>query len=281
MKINYDIEKITKILHDLHLITELTLGFWDNNMNLLVTYPEEQSDFCRRIRAKDNGLGSCLECDRIILKQCALTNAVCTKICHAGLCDSALPLNYNGKLLGFITFGQQINDSLNPPAYEEVVRLVSWLDVDTEELAAGYAALPHYDSERLSAVTAIIEACIQHTIISKSVSVKNEELHESISDYIQKNLSDPKLSYKTIAKQFHISKSALYNLFNRYFGSSVNSYVEFARMKSAKAALADTDKSILEVAIGVGIADQNYFSRCFKKQFGVSPTKYRKNSRTN
>lgn len=281
MKINYDIEKITKILHDLHLITELTLGFWDNNMNLLVTYPEEQSDFCRRIRAKDNGLGSCLECDRIILKQCALTNAVCTKICHAGLCDSALPLNYNGKLLGFITFGQQINDSLNPPAYEEVVRLVSWLDVDTEELAAGYAALPHYDSERLSAVTAIIEACIQHTIISKSVSVKNEELHESISDYIQKNLSDPKLSYKTIAKQFHISKSALYNLFNRYFGSSVNSYVEFARMECAKAALADTDKSILEVAIGVGIADQNYFSRCFKKQFGVSPTKYRKSSRTN
>ena len=281
MKINYDIEKIGKILHDLHLITELTLGFWDNNMNLLVTYPEQQSDFCRRIRATEEGLGSCLESDRIILKQCALTNTVCTKICHAGLCDSALPLNYNGKLLGFITFGQQINDSLNPPAYEEVLKLVSGLGIDTEELSEGYAALPHYDSERLSAVTAIIEACIQHTIISKSVSVKNEELHESISDYIQKNLAAPHLSYKTVAKQFHISKSALYNLFNRYFGSSVNSYIEFARIERAKEVLADTDKSILEVAIEVGISDQNYFSRCFKKHTGISPTKYRANCKAN
>ncbi len=281
MKINYDIEKIGRILQDLNLITGLTLGFWDNNMNLLAAYPSRQSDFCGIIRATEKGLSRCLECDRIILKQCALTGTVCTRICHAGLCDSALPLYHNGKLLGFITFGQQINDSLNPPSYEEITQLISELKVDTDKLFEGYSKLPHCDQKRLNATTAIFEACIQHTIISKSVSVKNEELHESISDYIQKNLGDPKLSYKTIAKQFHISKSALYNLFNRYFGASVNSYVELARMERAKSALTDTDKSILEVAIGVGIADQNYFSRCFKKHVGVSPTKYRANSKAN
>ena len=120
MKIDYNIEKISKLLHDLYLLTNLTLGFWDNNMNLMVVYPPEQTSFCRKIRSTAKGLERCLECDRIILHYCAITNTVCTRNCHAGIPDSALPLYHNELLLGFITFGQFINLSTNNLSYEEI-----------------------------------------------------------------------------------------------------------------------------------------------------------------
>ena len=47
------------------------------------------------------------------------------------------------------------------------------------------------------------------------------------------------------------------------------------RMENAKELLLDSDMSILEVSSAVGIDDQNYFSRIFKKHCGMSPTEFR------
>ncbi len=275
MKIDYNIEKIDKLLHDLHLITGLTLGFWDNNMNLMVIYPPEQSSFCREIRSTAKGLERCLECDRIILHHCAITNTVCTGICHAGLPDSALPLYHNELLLGFITFGQLINLSTNRLSYKEIKSRVSDLDINFTHLFRAYNELPRYDSQRLDATATIVSACIQQAIITKIVTVKNDNLQENISEYIANNLADSSLSYKTLVKEFHISKSALYNLFNQYFGMSPHLYIETKRIKLGAELLRTTDKSILEISICVGINDQNYFSRRFKKHLTLSPTQYR------
>ena len=276
MKIDYDIEKIEKILQDLHLITGLTLGFWDNNMNMLAIFPREQSSFCREIRSTAKGMERCLDCDRIILRHCAISNTVCTRNCHAGLPDSALPLYHNQLLLGFITFGQLINSGERNISIEEIMARVSDLSVDEEKLIEAYNRLPEYSNERLQAVTTVVSACIQQAITAKIVSVKNDQLHENISEYIAKNLSDPQLTYKTLIKQFHISKSALYNLFSLYFGMSPNAYIETKRIKLGAEMLINTEKSILEIATSAGIGDQNYFSRRFKQFVGVSPSEYKK-----
>lgn len=280
MKIYYHIEKIDKLLQDLYLITNLTLGFWDNNMNLMVVYPPEQTSFCRAIRATAKGLERCLECDRIILHHCAITNTVCTRNCHAGIPDSALPLYHNELLLGFITFGQLINLTTNRLSYEEIKSRISDLDIDFTHLFQAYNELPRYDNQKLEAVASIVSACIQQAIVTKIVTVKNDNLQESISEYIATNLTNPTLSYKTIAKEFHISKSALYNLFNQHFGMSPHLYIETKRIKLGAELLLTTDKSILDIAISVGIHDQNYFSRCFKKHLTISPSQYRSTFRS-
>ena len=280
MKIDYNIEKISKLLHDLYLLTNLTLGFWDNNMNLMVIYPPEQTSFCREIRSTAKGLERCLECDRIILHYCAITNTVCTRNCHAGIPDSALPLYHNELLLGFITFGQLINLSTNNLSYEEIRSRISDLDIDFSHLFQAYNELPRYDNQKLDAVVSVVSACIREAIVTGIVTVKNDNLQESISEYIAANLTDPELSYKTIAKEFHISKSALYNLFNQHFGMSPHLYIETKRIKLGAELLLNTDKSILDIAISVGIHDQNYFARCFKKHLTISPSLYRNTFRS-
>lgn len=275
MKIDYDIERIDKLLHDLHVLTGLTLGFWDSNMELMVVYPHELSNFCKQIRGTAEGLKRCLACDHIILRHCSITNTVCTRDCHAGLPDSALPLYYNELLLGFITFGQLINLDQDPIPFEEIWSRVSDIGLSHDALYQSYKELPEYNAERLDAVVTIVSACIQQAIITKIVAVKNEKLHENISEYITGNLSDPDLSYQSLTKKFHISKSALYNLFNQHFGTSPHVYIETKRIKLGSELLLNTEKSILEIAMDVGINNQNYFSRCFKKHLGLTPTQYR------
>ena len=198
MKINYDTDKIHESLRDLHTLTGLTLALWDNNMNLMVIYPPEQSSFCREIRSKAKGLERCLECDRIILKHCAVSNTVCTRDCHAGLPDSALPLYYDDLLLGYITFGQLVNVSAPHLSYEEIKNRVADLDVDDAYLFRAYMELPRYNSQMLDAVTSVVSMCIQHVLIAKIVSAKNDELHETISEYIEKNVANPLLTYREL-----------------------------------------------------------------------------------
>ena len=50
------------------------------------------------------------------------------------------------------------------------------------------------------------------------------------------------------------------------------------KMENAKELLLDSDMSILEIGAAVGIDDQNYFSRIFKKYCGVSPIEFRNGS---
>ena len=52
-------------------------------------------------------------------------------------------------------------------------------------------------------------------------------------------------------------------------------WIEIARLNLAKKLLADRSISIEDVAVGVGIDDQSYFSRFFKKKTGLTPSQFR------
>ena len=60
-------------------------------------------------------------------------------------------------------------------------------------------------------------------------------------------------------------------------GYAPKEYLRVMRMKKAAELLLKTDVTVAEVAYQVGINDPFYFSKCFKAQFGVSPSAYQKN----
>ncbi len=64
--------------------------------------------------------------------------------------------------------------------------------------------------------------------------------------------------------------------FKRYFGSSAVAYAIQLRMEEARFLLRDVNLNVGEVAARVGVEDPYYFSRVFKKQFGLSPLQMRK-----
>ena len=92
--------------------------------------------------------------------------------------------------------------------------------------------------------------------------------------YIRVHLGEL-LTLKQVAEGIHVSPSYLSRVFNQEVRESLSNYITRARVEKAAQLLAFTTMSIQNTAFYVGFSNLNYFSRCFKKYCGVTPTEYR------
>lgn len=92
--------------------------------------------------------------------------------------------------------------------------------------------------------------------------------------YITSNLANP-LTIDEIAHHVCLSASRLTHLFREEVGVNILSWREEQRMIRAKLLLEITQDTIGSIGRRIGYEDQLYFSRVFRKQVGVSPSKYR------
>ena len=119
------------------------------------------------------------------------------------------------------------------------------------------------------------------TMISRKLSGTPQESSEAqkrineICKYIYENC-DKIGSVGSLAKMAHLSESRFTHLFSEVVGISPTAYILAARMDISKELLTETDRSVGSIAESVGIFDQNYFSRVFKRNVGLSPTEYRR-----
>ena len=83
------------------------------------------------------------------------------------------------------------------------------------------------------------------------------------------------LSLRTLAAVLNINPSYLSTLFRRETGQTVTAYVNEKRMLAGAHLLQTTRLQIQTVAQHCGISDVNYFSKLFKKQYGITPKQFR------
>lgn len=80
-----------------------------------------------------------------------------------------------------------------------------------------------------------------------------------------------------LAEKYSISVSYLSELLKEYLQLSFSEYISSKRIQKAKELLADDSLSIEQIAEQTGYNDYFYFTKVFKKNTGISPSKYRKN----
>ncbi len=96
---------------------------------------------------------------------------------------------------------------------------------------------------------------------------------------IKENL-DKSIDIRQIAKWAHLSPSRLHTVFIERLGHAPMSYVRLLRVREAQMLLASTDYPISQIAQKSGFACQFHFARCFKKNVGLTPTRYREDVAT-
>ena len=78
------------------------------------------------------------------------------------------------------------------------------------------------------------------------------------------------------AAEIGISENYLSRLVKNATGRSVGAWIDIVRIQRAKRLLAETRLSIIDIAAAVGIEDQSYFSRLFKRETSLTPSAFRK-----
>lgn len=127
------------------------------------------------------------------------------------------------------------------------------------------------NSQRLKKLIASSDVKDLHSIAR--LKVEDPFLQDAIQ-IIEDNLMDPKFGVQQLAEELCVSRSLLYKKLTATIDQSANDFINSIRIKKAALLLLDGNQRVSEVAYQVGFNDPKYFSKSFKKYFGMSPTEY-------
>lgn len=115
--------------------------------------------------------------------------------------------------------------------------------------------------------------------INQAIKGKREQSHikfvEDAKKYIEEHYHDQNLCLETLCDYLGISTAYFSSTFKKETGTSFVNACNITRINKAKILMSKTDMKNYEIAEKVGFSDSNYFSFCFKRIVGLSPSKYR------
>jgi len=109
---------------------------------------------------------------------------------------------------------------------------------------------------------------------AKNPKLSSEEFILKVKEYLLENLSDPELQVSDLNKHLGMSNSMFYRKVKQVINLTPVDLIKKIRLNQAAAMLKKGQLNISEIADVTGFSDQSYFTACFKKQFGLTPSKY-------
>lgn len=105
----------------------------------------------------------------------------------------------------------------------------------------------------------------------------DEELMKRAVAHVEKNIDNPVYDVEAFVSDMGMSRTLLYRKINDITGMSIKEFILDMRLKRSAQLLEDSPLTISEIAVLTGFNDAKYFSVCFKKHYGASPSQFKKN----
>ncbi|MGM9738563.1 MAG: helix-turn-helix domain-containing protein [Candidatus Cryptobacteroides sp.] len=109
----------------------------------------------------------------------------------------------------------------------------------------------------------------------KEIPEEDRKLIEDLREIIRENVSNPELDVPFICEKMHISKSKLYYKVKTLSGISPIEFLRQYRLEMASQLLSEKRMNVSEVADAVGFNSVSYFSKAYKKRYGIPPSEKR------
>ncbi len=194
--------------------------------------------------------------------------------CDYDLLCAVVPVVHRGRCLAVLKLA-------SPPstAEEDFERQVELLDIVVKDFVAAEAdflerlpsAIPPGSDLRMLPVSGAELPAAQQTSHPQVVTALK---------YVEERLTDPTLTVAGVARQVGVHPNYLSHLFTEQTGQRLSRFIADRRVEQAKTLLVTTHWPIKRIAYETGYANPNWFSFVFRAFTGLTPSEYRKKSRS-
>jgi signal transduction histidine kinase/DNA-binding response OmpR family regulator len=110
-------------------------------------------------------------------------------------------------------------------------------------------------------------------VAQPEISMDERFLQKAIA-VVEHNMGDFSFGVERMADEINLSRTQLLRKLKALTGLPPNEFIKDLRLKRAAMLLAAKADTVTQIGYRVGFNDQSYFTKCFKKQFNVSPSEY-------
>ncbi|HML99924.1 MAG TPA: PocR ligand-binding domain-containing protein [Bacilli bacterium] len=272
----FDLDKLYGLLKDFYEISHIRITVFDENMNELVSYPNEVASYCKIIRGTQKGFEACAQCDIKACLVAAQKKGPYIYRCHAGLTEAVTPLFVGDLLVGYLLFGHVFSYNTYDEGWSLIKNSCSRLAIDENELKKAVYKAPIIDENHINSAAHILHAVASYLIMERMATLQEDKLAVKLDNLLSMNYTE-KISASKLCQSLSIGKTQLYALSNQLYGHGIAEQIRELRMNLAKDLLAEDDGlSLFEIASQCGYSDYNYFITVFTRENGISPRAYQK-----
>lgn len=162
-------------------------------------------------------------------------------------------------------------------SYDVMQKLLGEAEGENRDLRNGEAMqMPGFEGDSIEQIQEKVRICIAGIMecINEHMAKKKTSLPTKVSHYIEKNYHRCDLSLMELSTTFGMSKTILCQQFKDAFGITIGDHILNCRMQGAREMMDEGYRNVSYVAEKCGYEDAGYFSKCFKKYFGISPKDY-------
>ncbi|MBT8191653.1 MAG: response regulator [Bacteroidia bacterium] len=110
----------------------------------------------------------------------------------------------------------------------------------------------------------------------KDVSLKENSFVHKVHGFIDDNMQNNQFSVEMLAELLGLSRMQLHRKLKAITGKSASHYIRAYRLHKSIPLFSDASLTIADISWEAGFQDPNYYSKSFQKEFGMTPSEYRK-----
>lgn len=123
----------------------------------------------------------------------------------------------------------------------------------------------------------ILGLLYQHCEADSKLIYKFDQKFSVVIEYINEHFTE-KITAGKVSQKFGYDETYFCRRFREITGITAMKYIKILRLEYAQKLLQGRQAEIGDIAWKCGFSDISYFSNCFKKQYGMSPSEFRKNA---
>lgn len=115
----------------------------------------------------------------------------------------------------------------------------------------------------------------EYKLAEPQIENEDEQMMDGLMKFIEQHIGDENLRIEDMAEAASMGRTAFYQKIKELVGVSPSDFLRQVRMQRAVQLVSKSRMPISQIAYAVGFTDPKYFTKCFKKETGMTPSEYR------